>query len=36
MSAQVDGGFLSVEHDRVVVVAESLTVGGGSSARSHS
>lgn len=25
--ANVDGGFLSVEHDRVVVVAESLTVG---------
>ncbi len=34
MSAQVDGGFLSVEHDRVVVVAESLTVGG-SPSRSH-
>jgi F-type H+-transporting ATPase subunit epsilon len=36
MSAQVDGGFLSVEHDRVVVVAEALTVGEGSSSRSHS
>ncbi|GAB2682437.1 F0F1 ATP synthase subunit epsilon [Thalassiella azotivora] len=27
VTATVDGGFLSVEHDRVVVVAESLTVG---------
>ncbi|MFP5346577.1 MAG: F0F1 ATP synthase subunit epsilon [Actinomycetes bacterium] len=33
MSAEVDGGFLSVEHDRVVVVAESLTVGEGSPSR---
>jgi F-type H+-transporting ATPase subunit epsilon len=30
VNAQIDGGFLSVEHDRVVVVAEQVTVGGDS------
>jgi F-type H+-transporting ATPase subunit epsilon len=34
LSVQVDGGFLSVEHDRVVVVAESLTMGDSAPSRS--
>ncbi len=29
--AQVDGGFLSVDHDRVTIVAESARVGADSS-----
>ncbi|SDQ73625.1 F0F1 ATP synthase subunit epsilon [Quadrisphaera sp. DSM 44207] len=29
--ATVDGGFLSIEHDTVLVVAERVTVDGGSS-----
>lgn len=28
ISAEIDGGFLSVEHDRVLVVAESADVEG--------
>lgn len=35
VTATVDGGFLSVEHDRVVVVAETLSLGETSRARSH-
>ena len=27
LSATIDGGFLSVEHDRVVLVAESVAMG---------
>lgn len=27
VTATIDGGFLSVEHDRVLVVAESVTMG---------
>lgn len=27
VTAEIDGGFLSVEHDRVVVVAEQVTMG---------
>ncbi|MFZ5869478.1 MAG: F0F1 ATP synthase subunit epsilon [Actinomycetota bacterium] len=27
VTATIDGGFLSVEHDRVVIVAESVTMG---------
>ena len=30
VTAQVDGGFLSVDHDRVTIVAESVHVGAGS------
>jgi F-type H+-transporting ATPase subunit epsilon len=29
--AQIDGGFLSVDHDRVTIVAESAEVGAGAS-----
>ncbi|GAA4973673.1 F0F1 ATP synthase subunit epsilon [Kineococcus glutinatus] len=32
ISAAVDGGFLSVDHDRVTLVAETVEVGGGSAA----
>ncbi len=35
VTARVDGGFLSVEHDRVVVVAESLAIGEAAAARSR-
>lgn len=28
VTAEIDGGFLSVEHDKVVVVAEHVTMGG--------
>lgn len=31
VTAQVDGGFLSVDHDRVTIVAESARVGADSS-----
>lgn len=31
ITAQVDGGFLSVDHDRVTIVAESAHVGADSS-----
>ena len=31
VTAQVDGGFLSVDHDRVTIVAESAHVGADSS-----
>ena len=31
ITAHVDGGFLSVDHDRVTLVAETVQVGGGSS-----
>lgn len=31
VTAEVDGGFLSVEHDRVVVVAEQVSVAEGAS-----
>ena len=33
VTATVDGGFLSVDHDKVVLVAESVEVGAGSPAR---
>ncbi|PPK98656.1 F-type H+-transporting ATPase subunit epsilon [Kineococcus xinjiangensis] len=32
ITAHVDGGFLSVDHDTVTLVAESVQVGGGSPA----
>ena len=35
VTAMIDGGFLSVEHDRVVVVAETLMVGEGAATRAH-
>ena len=35
VTAMIDGGFLSVEHDRVVVVAETLTVGESAATRAH-
>ncbi|KQX69680.1 F0F1 ATP synthase subunit epsilon [Angustibacter sp. Root456] len=31
VTARVDGGFLSVDHDRVTIVAERAEVGAGSS-----
>jgi F-type H+-transporting ATPase subunit epsilon len=31
VTAQVDGGFLSVDHDRVTIVAESAHIGADSS-----
>lgn len=34
VSAEVDGGFLSVENDRVLVVAEKVDVGGSTTSRS--
>ena len=33
VTAQVDGGFFSVEHDRVTVVAEAAALGAGPPAR---
>ena len=33
VSADIGGGFLSVDHDRVVVVAESVTIGERSTSR---
>ncbi|HEX5533019.1 MAG TPA: F0F1 ATP synthase subunit epsilon [Actinomycetales bacterium] len=35
VTAHVDGGFLSVEHDHVVVVAEALSIGEAAAARSR-
>jgi F-type H+-transporting ATPase subunit epsilon len=35
VTAQVDGGFLSVENDRVVVVAEKVALGGDAARASH-
>ena len=32
VSAEIDGGFLSVEHDRVVIVAESVALASEASA----
>ena len=33
--AEIDGGFLSVEHDRVVVVAEDVSMGSGDGGRAR-
>jgi F-type H+-transporting ATPase subunit epsilon len=35
VSAEVNGGFLSVEHDRVVVVAEEVSIGEGAGRAAH-
>jgi F-type H+-transporting ATPase subunit epsilon len=34
VAAQVDGGFISVDHDRVTLVAERVTIGQAATARS--
>lgn len=36
LTAEVGGGFISVEHDRVVIVAEDVTLDEGSSTRAGS
>lgn len=35
VTAEVDGGFLSIENDRVLVVAEQVSVNEGTAPRSH-
>ncbi|MFB9375414.1 F0F1 ATP synthase subunit epsilon [Kineococcus gynurae] len=36
VTAQVDGGFFSVDSDKVTIVAESVEVGAAAEARPHS